>query len=154
MFWAGLIPELFGSQRRTSSRPIRITCWSRKSVPRPTIEGRPSQVTVNDDEADPRLGRRASRGTVAPGKASLQERPDVCAAVGTYPTDVWLFLVAAQWQRISQAEAFVGRCGTTGNDHPNIHARSPVLNSAWSASSRTSTPNSPASPSKGCATPT
>lgn len=57
MFWAGLIPELlFGSQRWTSSRPIRITCWSRKSVPRPTIEGRPSQVTVNDDEGIPGWG--------------------------------------------------------------------------------------------------
>ncbi len=28
-----------------------------------------------------------------------------------YPRDVWLYLLAAQWTRISQEEAFVGRCG-------------------------------------------
>lgn len=28
-----------------------------------------------------------------------------------YPDDIWRTLLAAQWQRISQEEAFVGRCG-------------------------------------------
>ncbi len=28
-----------------------------------------------------------------------------------YPDDVWRYLLASQWQRISQEEAFVGRCG-------------------------------------------
>lgn len=33
-----------------------------------------------------------------------------------YPRDVWLWLLAAQWTRISQQEAFVGRCGEVGDD--------------------------------------
>ena len=33
-----------------------------------------------------------------------------------YPRDVWLYLLAAQWQRISQQEAFVGRTGEVGDE--------------------------------------
>ncbi|MBN1259090.1 MAG: DUF4037 domain-containing protein [Anaerolineae bacterium] len=28
-----------------------------------------------------------------------------------YPRDVWIYVLAAQWRRIAQMEAFVGRCG-------------------------------------------
>ncbi len=37
-------------------------------------------------------------------------------ALSTYPHDVWLYLLAAQWQRISQEEHFMGRCGQVGDD--------------------------------------
>jgi hypothetical protein len=33
-----------------------------------------------------------------------------------YPRDVWLNLLAAQWTRISEEEAFVGRCGDLGDE--------------------------------------
>jgi len=33
-----------------------------------------------------------------------------------YPRDVWLYLLAAQWARIGQEEAFMGRCGQVGDD--------------------------------------
>jgi len=33
-----------------------------------------------------------------------------------YPKDVWLYLVASQWMKISQEEAFVGRCGEIGDE--------------------------------------
>ena len=33
-----------------------------------------------------------------------------------YPRDVWLYRLAAQWQRISQEEPFVGRAGDVGDD--------------------------------------
>jgi hypothetical protein len=33
-----------------------------------------------------------------------------------YPRDVWLYLLACQWQRISQEEPFMGRCGQVGDD--------------------------------------
>lgn len=33
-----------------------------------------------------------------------------------YPRDVWLYRLAAQWKRISQEEAFMGRCGDSGDD--------------------------------------
>ena len=33
-----------------------------------------------------------------------------------YPHDVWLYLLAAQWRRIGQEEAFMGRCGQVSDD--------------------------------------
>jgi hypothetical protein len=33
-----------------------------------------------------------------------------------YPRDVWLYLLATQWTRISQEEAFVGRAGNSGDE--------------------------------------
>jgi hypothetical protein len=33
-----------------------------------------------------------------------------------YPRDVWLFLLAAQWIRIAEVEAFVGRAGDMGDE--------------------------------------
>jgi Domain of unknown function (DUF4037) len=32
-----------------------------------------------------------------------------------YPTDVWLFILASQWKRIAQEEAFVARCAQVGD---------------------------------------
>ena len=33
-----------------------------------------------------------------------------------YPRDVWLYMLAAQWEKISEEEAFVGRCGYVGDE--------------------------------------
>ncbi|WP_062208531.1 DUF4037 domain-containing protein [Streptomyces sp. NBRC 109706] len=33
-----------------------------------------------------------------------------------YPDEVWRYLLACQWQRIGQEEAFVGRCAEVGDD--------------------------------------
>lgn len=33
-----------------------------------------------------------------------------------YPRDVWLYLLAAQWEKIGEEEAFVGRCGDVGDE--------------------------------------
>ncbi|MFF8960240.1 DUF4037 domain-containing protein [Streptomyces sp. NPDC014894] len=33
-----------------------------------------------------------------------------------YPDEVWRYLLACQWQRVSQEEAFVGRCAEVGDD--------------------------------------
>lgn len=38
------------------------------------------------------------------------------AELDWYPHDLWLYLLACQWQRISQEEAFVGRCGEVGDE--------------------------------------
>lgn len=32
-----------------------------------------------------------------------------------YPPDLWLYVLACQWQRIGQEEPFVGRCGEVGD---------------------------------------
>jgi Domain of unknown function (DUF4037) len=38
------------------------------------------------------------------------------AHLAWYPRDVWLYLLACQWQRIGQEEAFPGRCAEAGDD--------------------------------------
>ena len=38
------------------------------------------------------------------------------ASLAYYPRDVWLYLLAAQWRRIGQEEAFMGRCGQVGDE--------------------------------------
>ena len=38
------------------------------------------------------------------------------AKLAWYPRDVWLYLIAAQWGRISEQEAFVGRAGEVGDE--------------------------------------
>jgi len=40
----------------------------------------------------------------------------VRARLHYYPRDVWLYLLANQWTRIGQEEAFMGRCGQVGDD--------------------------------------
>jgi hypothetical protein len=42
--------------------------------------------------------------------ASMRER------LAYYPHDIWLYRLAAQWRRIAQEEAFVGRAGDVGDD--------------------------------------
>ncbi|HWH01703.1 MAG TPA: DUF4037 domain-containing protein [Pilimelia sp.] len=37
-------------------------------------------------------------------------------ALDWYPGDVWRYVLACQWQRISQEEPFVGRCGEVGDE--------------------------------------
>jgi hypothetical protein len=36
--------------------------------------------------------------------------------VAYYPKDVWLYMLAAQWTKIAQEEAFMGRCGDVGDE--------------------------------------
>lgn len=44
------------------------------------------------------------------GLESLRQR------VAWYPDDVWRHVLACQWQRVGQEEAFVGRCGEAGDE--------------------------------------
>ncbi len=36
--------------------------------------------------------------------------------IGYYPNDVWLYLLASQWAKISEEEAFIGRTGEVGDE--------------------------------------
>jgi hypothetical protein len=38
------------------------------------------------------------------------------ADLAWYPHDVWLYVLASQWSRVSREEAFVGRCGEVGDE--------------------------------------
>ncbi len=46
----------------------------------------------------------------------LNELRKLRAKLAYYPKDVWLYMLAAQWTRISQEEAFVGRAGHVGDE--------------------------------------
>ncbi len=46
----------------------------------------------------------------------LGQLEPIRARLRYYPDDVWLYLLAAQWRRIAQEEAFMGRCGQVGDD--------------------------------------
>jgi Domain of unknown function (DUF4037) len=46
----------------------------------------------------------------------LGELEPIRARLAYYPRDIWLFLMANQWRRIAQQEAFVGRTGDVGDD--------------------------------------
>jgi hypothetical protein len=57
--------------------------------------------------------------TIASGRVlhdGLGELEPIRAKLHFYPRDVWLYLLAAQWQRISQDEPFMGRCGDVGDE--------------------------------------
>jgi hypothetical protein len=46
----------------------------------------------------------------------LDELERVRRILRWYPHDVWLYLLAAQWRRIAQEEAFAGRCAEVGDE--------------------------------------
>jgi hypothetical protein len=46
----------------------------------------------------------------------LRELEQTRAKFEFYPKDVWMYMLAAQWTRIAQEEAFVGRAGGVGDE--------------------------------------
>jgi len=46
----------------------------------------------------------------------LGELERVRASLAWYPRDIWCYLLACQWQRLSQEEPFPGRCAEAGDD--------------------------------------
>jgi hypothetical protein len=46
----------------------------------------------------------------------LEELEEARSKLGYYPRDLWLYLLAAQWGRVAQREAFVGRTSEAGDE--------------------------------------
>jgi Domain of unknown function (DUF4037) len=46
----------------------------------------------------------------------LGELEPVRQRLAYYPHDVWLYLLACQWQKVAEEEAFVGRCSAVGDE--------------------------------------
>ncbi|MEU7141554.1 DUF4037 domain-containing protein [Nocardia sp. NPDC046473] len=46
----------------------------------------------------------------------LAELEPARSCLAWYPPQVWRYVLACQWERISQEEAFVGRCGEVGDE--------------------------------------
>jgi hypothetical protein len=55
-------------------------------------------------------------GELAPARASL----------AWYPRDFWCYVLACQWQRLSQEEAFPGRCAEAGDELGSV-----VVTAGW-----------------------
>jgi hypothetical protein len=81
------------------------------------------RVTLLDWLATPaqRLAEVTAGAVFHDGLAAVSEagQPGGLGAVRSrlawYPRDVWLYVLAGQWQRISQEEAFPGRCAEAGD---------------------------------------
>ncbi|MEU9290144.1 DUF4037 domain-containing protein [Streptomyces sp. NPDC048275] len=74
-----------------------------------------SDITLADWLATPtQLLAEATGGAVF--HDGLGELIPLRTTLRWYPHDVWLHVLACQWQRISQEEAFVGRCGEVGDE--------------------------------------
>jgi len=59
------------------------------------------------------LLRTVAHGRVFHDDVGLEEAR---RALAWYPRDLWIYLLAAQWRRIAQEEAFVGRTGSVGDE--------------------------------------
>src|SRR5919202_1893833 len=46
----------------------------------------------------------------------LGELGPIRERIAYYPHDVWLYILATQWSKIAQEEAFVGRAGDVGDE--------------------------------------
>src|SRR5258708_18276347 len=66
------------------------------------------------DEAFPKLGYAAA--LLGPGSEVLGELSQARARLAWYPRDVWLYVLACQWQRVAQEEAFPGRCAEADDE--------------------------------------
>jgi uncharacterized protein DUF4037 len=50
----------------------------------------------------------------------LEELEPIRQKFHYYPKDVWLYMLAAQWEKIFEQQAFVGRCGYVGDELGSI----------------------------------
>ncbi|MEV7427556.1 DUF4037 domain-containing protein [Streptomyces sp. NPDC091212] len=74
-----------------------------------------TDITLSDWLATPtQLLAEVTAGAVL--HDGLGQLAPIRANLDWYPHDLWLHLLACQWQRISQEEAFVGRCGEVGDE--------------------------------------
>jgi hypothetical protein len=88
----------------------------------------PHQFCLDRLGVDPRGGLQFQDWLILPQQKLLEftaggvyhdglgELEEIRARLAWYPRDVWLYLLAAQWQRISQQEPFVGRAGEVGDE--------------------------------------
>ena len=62
----------------------------------------------------PQKLRTISSGRIFHG--GLGELAEVKSLLSWYPHDLWLYILACQWQRVDQEEPFVARCGDVGDE--------------------------------------
>jgi Domain of unknown function (DUF4037) len=112
---AGLRSWLTGELGFDPTAGIGLLDWL--SVPTQTLAGITGGAVFHDG-----LPAQAS-ADASDAAATTDARPGpgggltaVRAELAWYPRDIWLYVLACQWQRISQEEAFPGRCAEVGDD--------------------------------------
>jgi hypothetical protein len=107
-------PVRFGWDDRPVTHHVEVDAidgWLERGLALP----RPDQMGVIDWLATPQqLLLEATAGEVF--HDGLGELERVRTALAWYPDEVWLWLLACQWQRIGQEEAFVGRAAEVGDE--------------------------------------
>jgi Domain of unknown function (DUF4037) len=111
--------DLSGHLQRIDQRPIAHRV--RISTVRRFLE-RSLSVNALDETLTPKQWLTMPEQTlrcIASGavfRDDLGELEKARAILRWYPYDVWLYILAAQWRRIGQEEAFVGRCAEVGDE--------------------------------------
>ncbi|MGP4047635.1 DUF4037 domain-containing protein [Streptomyces sp. 2A115] len=79
------------------------------------VDAHAAEPTVRDWLSMPqqRLAEVTAGAVFHDGLGALDE---VRRRLAWYPDQVWCYLLACQWQRLSQEEAFVGRCAEVGDE--------------------------------------
>jgi hypothetical protein len=113
-------PEANGVRhpKKISKGPVNhmVNIYTVKSFFNARLRWNPAKrVTVTDWLTFPqqRLLELLSGEVYHDGLAELRE---IREKLRFYPRDVWLYMLAAQWTKISQEEAFMGRAGEVGDE--------------------------------------
>jgi hypothetical protein len=127
------LPRTFRRYPTEFPLPATWSAWSRHGEPPGPVKhnvlvGSLGQFSVQTLGLDPRQGLQAADWLCLPELALLEmtagavfhdglgEVEALRASLAYYPRDVWLYRMAAQWTRIAQQEAFVGRTGDVGDE--------------------------------------
>ena len=105
---------VIGSDRAPFRKQVDVWTISGWVISRLGVDPRPGLCSFDWLALPQQLLLEATAGRVF--HDGLGELEPLRALLAWYPHDVWLWLLAAQWHRIGQEEAFVGRTADVGDD--------------------------------------
>ena len=107
-------PTWFGSDRIPFRVHVDVWTVSEWAARRLGVDPRPGMSVVDWLALPQQLLLETTAGRVF--HDGLEQLEPLRRSLAWYPHDVWLWLLAAQWHRIGQEEAFVGRASEVGDD--------------------------------------
>jgi hypothetical protein len=107
-------PTSIGSDRIPFRRHVDVWTVADWCTARLGVDPRPGLSTLDWLALPQQLLLESTAGRVF--HDGLGQLESVRESLAWYPHDVWLWLLAAQWTRIAQEEAFVGRAAEAGDE--------------------------------------